>query len=151
MDIDMSNVFLTQFAGKRRVVLFPPDQSNFLYRLPFNVHALVDIDKPDFETYPALQYAKGCSTILETGDTLFMPSGYWHHIEYTEGGFGLSVRTLGATVGTILNGLWNVTLQRKFDDIMFKMRGQKWFNYKKQLAIKRGERAMQKFQGTVLQ
>ena len=128
-----------------------PDQSDLLYRLPFNVHGLVDIDKPDFETYPALQYAKGCSTILEHGDTLFMPSGYWHHIEYTEGGFGLSVRTLGATVGTILSGIWNVSLQRKFDDIMFKIRGQKWFNYKKQLAIKRGERAVQKFQGTVLQ
>ncbi len=112
---------------------------------------MVDIDKPDFETYPALQLAKGYSTILETGDTLYMPSGYWHHIEYVEGGFGLSVRTLGASFGTIMQGLWNVSLQRKFDDIMFKLRGQKWFNYKKQLAIKRGEKAMQKFKGAVLQ
>ncbi|NCU05627.1 MAG: cupin-like domain-containing protein [Chitinophagaceae bacterium] len=144
MDIDMSNVFLTQFAGKRRVVLFPPDQSDFLYRLPFNVHGLVDIDKPDFETYPAMQHAKGVTGILEYGDTLYMPSGYWHHIEYAEGGFGLSVRTIGASVGTILTGLWNVTLQRKFDDIMFKIRGQKWFNYKKQLAFKRAEKAMKR-------
>lgn len=151
MDIDMSNVFLTQFAGKRRVVLFHPNQSEYLYRLPFNVHGLVDIDKPDFETYPALQYATGSSTILEHGDTLFMPSGYWHHIEYTEGGFGLSVRTIGSSIGTILNGLWNVTGRRKFDDIMFKMRGQKWFNYKKAIAIKRGERAARKMKGAVLQ
>ncbi len=93
-----------------------------------------------------MQYAKGCTGFLEYGDTLYMPSGYWHHIEYAEGGFGLSVRTIGASMGTILTGLWNVTLQRKFDDIMFRIRGQKWFNYKKQLAFKRAEKAMQKLQ-----
>ncbi len=145
MDIDLSNVFLTQFAGKRRVVLFPPDQSDLLYRLPFNVHSTVDIDKPDLATYPAMQYAKGYTAILEQGDTLFMPSGYWHHVEYLESGFGLSVRTLGASLGTILSGLWNVSVQRKTDDIMFKLRGQKWFEYKKRIANKRAEKAMKQF------
>ncbi|CAN5657088.1 hypothetical protein BH10BAC3_BH10BAC3_04750 [soil metagenome] len=143
-DIDMSNVFLTQFAGAKRVVLFPPDQSDLLYRLPFNVHSTVDIDHPDFETYPGLQYAKGMSTVLQHGDTLFMPSGYWHHIEYLEGGFGLSVRTLGASVSTIVKGGFNVTLRRKFDDIMRKMYDQKWFEYKKRLARKRADAAINK-------
>ncbi len=143
-DIDMSNVFLTQFAGRKRVVLFAPDQSELLYRLPFNVHSTVDIDHPDFETYPGLRYAKGMSTVLEHGDTLFMPSGYWHHIEYLEGGFGLSVRTLGASVGTILKGGFNVTIRRKFDDIMRKIYDQKWFEYKKRLANKRANAAIDK-------
>jgi ribosomal protein L16 Arg81 hydroxylase len=143
-DIDLSNVFLTQFAGKRRVVLFAPDQSHFLYRLPFNVHSTVDIDNPDYETYPALKYAKGYSAVLENGDTLYMPSGYWHHIEYLEGGFGLSVRTLGHNLSTIARGAYNVTIQRKFDDIMRKLRGEKWFQYKKTLARKNAEKAMLK-------
>lgn len=143
-DIDMSNVFLTQFAGKKRVVLFPPDQSELLYRLPFNVHSTVDIDKPDYETYPGLQFAKGMSTILEHGDTLFMPSGYWHHVEYLEGGFGLSIRTLGASLGTILQGGFNVTIRRKFDDIMRKLFDQKWFEFKKRLARKRANAAIEK-------
>jgi hypothetical protein len=143
-DIDMSNVFLTQFTGRKRVVLFPPDQSDLLYRLPFNVHSIVDIDQPDFDSYPGLKYAKGMSTVLEFGDTLFMPSGYWHHIEYLEGGFGLSVRTLGASVGTILKGAYNVTVQRKFDDIMRKVYKEKWFEYKKRLALKRAEKAINK-------
>ncbi len=145
-DIDMSNVFLTQFAGRKRVVLFAPDQSHLLYRLPFNVHSTVDIDNPDFETYPGLKYAKGVSAILEHGDTLFMPSGYWHHIEYLEGGFGLSIRTLGASTGTILRGAYNVTIQRKFDDLMRKLYNQKWFEYKKRLAQKRANAAIKKIE-----
>lgn len=144
-DIDMSNVFLTQFAGRKRVVLFAPDQSDLLYRLPFNVHSTVDIDKPDYDTYPAMKYAQGYSAVLEPGDTLFMPSGYWHHIEYLDGGFALSVRTLGASVGTILKGGFNVTIRRKFDDLMRAINNDKWFNYKKRLAQKRAEKAMSKF------
>jgi ribosomal protein L16 Arg81 hydroxylase len=77
------------------------------------------------------------STVLEHGDTLFMPSGYWHHIEYLEGGFGLSIRTLGASLGTIVKGGFNVTIRRKFDDLMRKMYDQKWFEYKKRLAQKK--------------
>lgn len=144
-DIDMSNVFLTQFHGRKRVVLFAPDQSELLYRLPFNVHSTVDVDNPDYEAYPALNYAKGMSTILEHGDTLFMPSGYWHHIEYLEGGFGLSVRTIAHSLPMKVGGIWNLTVQRTTDNVMRKLNEDKWFDYKKRVAKKRAERAMKQF------
>jgi len=147
-DIDMSNVFLTQFEGLKRVVLFAPDQSELLYRLPFNVHTTVDIDHPDYETYPGLKYAKGVTGILEYGDTLFMPSGYWHHVEYLEGGYGLSIRTIASTLGLKIKGLYSVTIQRKFDDLMRKLFGEKWFNYKKKLARKRANRAIRKIENS---
>lgn len=143
-DIDMSNVFLTQFHGKKRVVLFAPDQSTLLYRLPFNVHSTVDIDHPDYDTYPGLHYVKGSSTVLEHGDTLFMPSGYWHHIEYVEGGFGLSVRTLAHSLPLKFKGLWNLTVQRTIDNIMRKINDEKWFTYKKQLAQDRANKEIKK-------
>lgn len=143
-DIDMSNVFLTQFEGRKRVVLFPQSQSRLLYRLPFNVHTAVDIDHPDFEKYPALQYVKGVSGVLEYGDTLFMPSGCWHHIEYLEGGFGLSVRTYAPTFRLKMTGIYNLTVQRKFDDLMRKMFSEKWFHHKEKLAVKRANRMMRK-------
>jgi Cupin-like domain len=136
-DIDMSNVFLTQFEGKKRVVLFAPDQSDVLYKLPFNVHSTVDIDKPDYDNYPALKYAKGMTGILEFGDTLFMPAGYWHHIEYLEGGYGLSVRTLPP---------YNLTIQRKLDDLLRKLFGDKWFELKKSIAQKRAEKAIREIE-----
>jgi len=144
-DIDMCNVFLTQFHGRKRVSLFAPDQSELLYRLPFNVHSTVDVDKPDYETYPALNYVKGMSTILEHGDTLFIPSGYWHHIEYLEGGFGLSVRTIANTWRMKFDGIWNLTAQRTTDNVMRKINGEKWFDFKRKLATRRAIRAMEQF------
>lgn len=145
-DIDMSNVFLTQFEGKKRVILFAPDQSDLLYKLPFNVHSTVDIENPDFETYPGLKYVKGMTGILEYGDTLFMPSGYWHHIEYAEGGYGLSVRTRASSFPILLRGAYNLIIQRRLDDIMRKLFGQKWFNLKKSIARKRADRAIKEIE-----
>ena len=142
-DIDMSNVFLTQFHGRKRVVLFAPDQSELLYRLPFNVHSTVDVDHPDYDTYPGLNYVKGMSTVIEHGDTIFMPSGYWHHIEYLDGGFGLSVRTLPYGLSMKARGLWNLTVQRTTDNIMRKLNDEKWFAFKKQLAYKRADKVIQ--------
>lgn len=137
-DIDMSNVFLTQFHGRKRVVLFAPDQSDLLYRLPFNVHSIVDVDHPDYKTFPGLKYVKGMTTILEHGDTLFMPSGYWHHIEYLEGGFGLSVRTVANSLNMKLQGAWSLGGRRLIDRMMRNlMKEEKWFDFKKKVAHSR--------------
>jgi ribosomal protein L16 Arg81 hydroxylase len=144
-DIDMSNVFLTQFHGRKRVFLFAPDQSELLYRLPFNVHSTVDVDHPDYETYPGLKYVRGVSTIMEHGDTLFMPSGYWHHIEYLEGGFALSIRSIAHSIPLKLGGLWNITVQRTTDNVMRKLSDEKWFEFKRNLARTRAEKAIRKF------
>src|SRR5690606_28207495 len=46
-DIDMSNVLLTQFHGRKRIVLVDPKYSTLLYRLPFTTYSLVDLDNPD--------------------------------------------------------------------------------------------------------
>ena len=143
-DIDMSNVFLTQFHGRKRVVLFPPDQSTLLYRLPFNVHSTVDVDNPDYDEYPGLNYVKGMSAIIQHGDTLYMPSGYWHHMEYLDGGFALAIRTIAHSLPMKLGGLWNLTIQRTTDNIMRKLDDEKWFDYKKKLAHERAQHAMRR-------
>jgi hypothetical protein len=148
-DIDMSNVFLTQFHGRKRVVLFHPDQSDLLYRLPYNVHTIVDIDHPDYDAFPGLQYAKGMSTVLEHGDTLFMPSGYWHHIEYLEGGFGLALRTMANSIPVLSKGLWHLSFLRMTDNIARKVNEEKWFDYKKKLAYERAERAVSRIRSSL--
>ncbi|MFI5173167.1 MAG: cupin-like domain-containing protein [Chitinophagales bacterium] len=145
-DIDMSNVFLTQFEGKKRVVLFPPSQSRLLYRLPLNVHTTVDIDHPDFKTYPGLKYAKGMSGVLEYGDTLFMPAAYWHHIEYLEGGYGLSLRTLAPKFSMRVRGAYNLVIQRYVDDLMRKLFDKKWYAFKLRIAQNRANRDIKKIE-----
>jgi ribosomal protein L16 Arg81 hydroxylase len=143
-DIDMSNVFLTQFHGLKRVVLFHPDQSDLLYRLPFNVHSIADIDHPDYNEFPGLNYAKGMSVVIEHGDTLFMPSGYWHHIEYVTGGFGLALRTMANSLPILSKGIWHLSALRITDNIMRKVNDKKWFEYKKALARQKADKAIRK-------
>jgi len=143
-DMDMSCVFLTQFTGRKRVVLFDPKYSNLLYRFPYNVHTAVNVDKPDFEKFPGLKYVEGQEVILEYGDTLFMPSGWWHHIEYIGSGFSMSLRCLSPHAKDWIKGGWNVAVNTNFDDLMLKAKGDKWFKYKEQLAIERANKAIEK-------
>jgi len=129
-DMDMSHVFLTHLFGKKRVVLFHPKYSKLLYQFPLSVHSSVNIDKPDFDRFPGLKYVKGYECILQDGDTLFMPSGWWHHIEYLDAGFSISHRALGA----IAHGLWQVSVVHYTDELLHKVLGEKWTYYKKRKA-----------------
>lgn len=145
-DMDMSCVFLTQFEGKKRVVLFDPKYSDLLYRYPFNVHTSVNIDQPDFEKYPGLQYVKGSEVILEFGDTLFMPSGWWHHIEYVGSGFSMSLRCLSPKYTDRIKGGFNVVVKTHVDELMNKVIGEDWFQYKERKAKERANEAISKIQ-----
>jgi ribosomal protein L16 Arg81 hydroxylase len=145
-DMDYSNVFLMQFHGRKRVILFSPKYSDLLYRFPFNVHTEVDITRPDYHRFPALQYVKGYETVLNPGDMLFMPSGYWHHITYLDGGFAMSIRSLSHQWSNVLHGLLNVTVRSPFDDMMRHIMGPSWFAYKQQAAQGRANAAMHKYQ-----
>ena len=149
-DIDMSNVFLTQFEGKRRVVLFSPDYSKLLYRYPFNVHTGVNVVKPDYERHPGLQYVKGFECYLERGDTLFMPGEYWHYIEYAEGGFGMSLRSLNPHLSKRFRGLMNISVRQAADWTMRKGLGDQWFTMKQQIADRRANAAIRSMENNLV-
>ena len=103
-DIDLSHILHTQFAGRKRVLLFPFTEQHKLYRKPFEVLSLADFShyheagKLDFEKFPALKLAQGYEVILDHGDTLFMPAGYWHHMEYLDSGFAMSLRAMQPSI-----------------------------------------------------
>ncbi|PZR25059.1 MAG: hypothetical protein DI535_19545 [Citrobacter freundii] len=141
-DIDMSHVFLTQFEGRKRVFLFAPDQSDLLYRLPFNFHGIADLRNPDYEKFPALRYVQGYECTLEPGDTLFIPRGYWHYIQYITQGYSVSYRAVSSSFADKLKGLWNLVGVRKLDTIIRKIFGQRWFDHKIRVAFKRAEKAV---------
>lgn len=76
-------------AGRRRFLLFPPEQLSNLYVGPLDVTpagqpvSLVDPSAPDLERFPryaeAMRHAQ--AAVLDPGDALFIPSMWWHHIE----------------------------------------------------------------------
>ncbi len=134
-DIDLSHVFITQFGGTKRIVLFGQDQTKYLYKMPFTTHSAADLSNPDFEKYPALKRATGYFTDLEPGETLFMPSGIWHYIQYLNGSFSLSLRALSANKAVRIKGVYNVLFVRKADQLLATYFGKRWANYKLKTAF----------------
>lgn len=143
-DIDMSNVLHTHFGGRKRVVLIAPEYSAFLYRLPINTYSLVNFDDPDYDKFPALKYVKGYEVILEPGDTLFMPSGYWHYMTYLEGSFSVSYRKISPHLKHKLEGVMNLAVYLPLDKFLNKLFGNKWFELKKEYAQKRADELIKK-------
>ena len=136
-DIDLSHILHTQFVGRKRVLLFPFDEQHKLYRKPFEVLSLADFSHyhegngtPDYKRFPALKMARGYDLVLEHGDTLFMPAGYWHHMEYLDSGFAMSLRAMQSSVTGKLNGVWNLFGMRAIDTIMKKTLPRPWYNWK---------------------
>lgn len=138
-DIDMSNVFLSQFDGNKRVVLFSPENSVRLYKQPFTVASYIDIDHPNYDEYPALKGLHGYETIISRGDTIFIPSGYWHYITYLDAGFSMNQRA-NNSLTLKLKGAINIATHYIVDKGMNRISPEKWDKYKKDRARKYAEK-----------
>jgi hypothetical protein len=145
-DIDLSHILHTQFAGRKRVLLFPFEQQYKLYRKPYEVLSLVDFthynqpdSRIDYEKYPAVKSARGYEVTLEHGDTLFMPAGYWHHMEYLESGFAISLRAMQPSLTGKLKGLSNIVLMRNLDTILKKTMPHQWYAFKEKKSFELAE------------
>lgn len=86
---DAPNNIACNIIGKRRFILFPPEQITNLYIGPIDFTpagqsaSMVDFHNPDFAKYPRFQEALTSAQIaeLEPGDAIFIPSMWWHHVE----------------------------------------------------------------------
>lgn len=72
-------------AGRRRFVLFPPEQVANLYIGPLENPpplSLVDVDAPDLDRFPRYPeaFAHARIAVLGPGDALFLPRYWWHHV-----------------------------------------------------------------------
>lgn len=143
-DIDMAHIFHTHFNGRKHVILFENKWKDRLYQIPYATYALedYDVENPDFEKFPALKGVKGVEAYLEHGDTLFMPTGYWHWMKYLDGSFSISLRAWDKSWSVKARSLFNLTIQRKFDDFMKGNFRFKYMDWKEKLAFKRANKAL---------
>ena len=142
-DMDLSDLLHFHFHGHKSVLLFPPEQTKYLYKVPFSVHNLesINMDEPDFETYPALKKAEGLYIEMKHGDALYMPSGYWHYIKYMDGGFSITLRALPNRPILLSKMFGNLFFMRPFENTMRKLWGQKWVDFKeKKMLIRTNKR-----------
>lgn len=136
-DIDLSNILHFHFHGKKRCVLFPPDQSDYLYKIPHSLISRedIDFDAPDYEQWPALKEATGYVADLEHGDMLYMPEGYWHYMKYVTPGFSMSLRSFPGKPANLMKAAYNVFVMRHYDNLMRKWKGQEWIDAKNERAV----------------
>ena len=138
-DIDMADILLCHFGGKKRIMLFPPEQTKNIYRVPFSFSSLntINYENPDYEKYPALKNLKGQMTELNHGDVIYIPSGYWHYVMYDDIGFSMALRAFPRKPKPALKLLYNLLVVRTVDGLMRKVIGQSWNERNERLTLEK--------------
>ncbi|RNC92502.1 MAG: cupin-like domain-containing protein [Allomuricauda sp.] len=136
-DIDLANIFHFHFAGKKQCILFPQSETKHLYKIPHSLITREDIDfsDPDLTKWPALQQAKGYIAELEHGNVVYIPEGYWHHMKYLTPGFSMSLRAIARRPKNLAKAIYNIFVMRHFDNVMRKIKGQRWIDWKNERAL----------------
>lgn len=102
--IDLNDNIAVVVAGRRRFVLFPPEQLPNLYVGPFDFSpagapvSMVPLGpEPDFERFPryAEALAAAETALLEPGDAIYIPYMWWHGVQSL------------ASVNMLVNYWWN--------------------------------------------
>lgn len=78
---DNSHGFLGQLIGRKRFIVYSPEQIDLLYpKVAYNHYqpCRVDPHQPDYTRYPLFKDAKPIEFILNPGDLLINPIGWWH-------------------------------------------------------------------------
>ena len=78
-----------QILGKKKVTLIPAFQVPSLYN-DKGVYSAIDFPEVDMKKYPLMANATPMEIIIEPGDALFIPIGWWHCVESLDVSISLS-------------------------------------------------------------
>lgn len=86
---DVADNLACVIAGRRRFILFPPEQTANLYpgpmdATPANVPiSMVSLDEPELDRFPRYREALKAAVVaeLEPGDAIYIPYMWWHGVQ----------------------------------------------------------------------
>jgi ribosomal protein L16 Arg81 hydroxylase len=76
---DHMNVMMAQVVGRKRWRLISPNATPVVYN-EIGVYSQVDLENIDYEKYPLFKQAQVLETIVEPGELIFVPVGWWHQV-----------------------------------------------------------------------
>ncbi|CAJ0842962.1 12731_t:CDS:2 [Entrophospora sp. SA101] len=94
MHTDPYHNLLAQVVGKKYIRLYSPEETTNLY--PFEQDGFlgntsqVDVEAPDLERFSRFASAKYQECILEPGELLYIPPGWWHYVKSLTISFSVS-------------------------------------------------------------
>ncbi|WP_224369617.1 cupin-like domain-containing protein [Hyalangium versicolor] len=89
---DLSNILFAQVHGRKHFKLIPSFELHCLYN-HHGVWSEVDATRPDFERFPAYRKVDVVEAVLEPGELLFIPVGWWHWVHALDVSVSVSFQT----------------------------------------------------------
>jgi len=100
------HVFNSQIYGQKEWYLYAPDQTPFLYPKKdesafsggaMNHSMIREVANPDLERFPLFAKAVPHKCILEPGETLFLPAGWWHITRMLGPSISIAINSVNAS------------------------------------------------------
>ena len=111
---DYDDNLFAQVWGSKRIFLAPPHHDEYLY--PREANALLfgspfDPEAPDFERFPLARQAGLIECVVQPGDMLYVPAGWYHQVRSLS--FSLSANRWSRAMPLVLGD--DASLRRKGD------------------------------------
>lgn len=96
---DVMDNFLIQVRGKKKAVLFHPNDFEYLY-IKGDKSLVLDVERPDLANFPKFQKATRFEATLTSGDILFIPALWFHNMTALDFGIAVNIfwRNLDASL-----------------------------------------------------
>ena len=124
------NTFVTQICGDKEFTFYTPDQTPYMYpeEIMANHSRVNDAHNPDLEKFPLFANARPIKVIVREGDTIFLPSGWWHTTRLLTLSIAVSTNSIGPMqwndfVNDMLPGMTPNKTKRKVLKIYLGMAG----------------------------
>jgi Cupin-like domain len=77
---DTMNIFMAHLYGRKRWRLISPAYTPLVYN-NIGVFSEIDLENPDDDKYPLFKDVRVIETVLEPGEVIFVPVGWWHQVK----------------------------------------------------------------------
>lgn len=88
-DVRDTHAWLSQLVGRKRWLMFSPDQRDLLYEYQ------VRVELPDLDRFPLYVKARPRECIIGPGDTIFVPTRWAHWVESLDAAISLTYNYMG--------------------------------------------------------